>query len=192
MTLMALGLALSLAVGLLRGGRFGRLVDFEFRAFWAVIAAFALQFALNMADATKAGPIASYFAVIHVAVYVILGYALWTNRSTPGIPVVAVGAGLNFLVIAANGMRMPVSVGVLRWAGMPDQAASLEAGRALTHAVMGAGTRLWFLADVLAIPRPFFRPAALSIGDLLMLLGVFVIVQSAMLAPRAKAGGKAA
>ncbi len=189
---MALGLILSLAVGMVRGGSLNRLVDFEFKAFWVVIAAFALQFVLNTADATKAGPVVTYFALIHVAVYAILGYALWANRSTPGIPVVMAGAGLNFLVIAVNGMRMPVSVGVLQWAGMPDQAAALEAGRALTHAVLGPGTRLWFLADVLAIPRPFFRPAALSLGDILMLVGVFIIVQGAMLGAGAKAGGKAA
>ncbi|MHB0885339.1 MAG: DUF5317 domain-containing protein [Bacillota bacterium] len=189
---MALGLTLSLAVGLARGGRLGRLVDFEFKAFWAVIAAFALQFVLNTVDATKTGPVISHFALIHVAVYVILGYALWANRTTPGMPVVAVGSGLNFLVIAANGMRMPVSVDILRWAGMPDQVASLEAGRALTHAVLGPGTRLWFLSDVLAIPRPFFRPSALSLGDLLMLVGVFLIIQAAMLRPSAKAGDKVA
>lgn len=192
MALMALGLLVSLAVGMVRGGRLDRLVEFEFRAFWAVIAAFALQYLLNSADATRPSPVVSFFIPIHVAVYAILGYALWVNLATPGVKVIAAGVALNFLVIAVNGMRMPVSVDVMRWAGMPSQVAFLETGKALTHVALEPATRLKFLGDVLAIPRPFPSPSAFSFGDVLMLVGVFILVQAAMLGPAAKASDGAA
>ncbi len=189
--MMALGLVLSMMVGLARGGKFGRLADFEFKAFWAVLAALALQVLLNTADVAKPGPVVAFFAPIHVAVYAFLGYALWANLATPGVKVLLGGVALNFLAIAANGMRMPVWPDALRRAGMFTQLAALEAGKALTHVAMEPATRLKFLGDVLAIPRPFPRPAAFSIGDALMLVGVFIAVQAAMLGPAAQARGKA-
>lgn len=83
----------------------------------------------------------------------------WRSASFPGVALVAAGVAANVLVVLING-------------GMPVAAAIPEG--AFYHAI-GPADRLVFLADVVPAPGRLM----LSVGDILMMLGLLVAVFSA-------------
>jgi hypothetical protein len=106
---------------------------------------------------------------------------VWRNRQIRGIRIVGVGVICNFVVVVANGGFMPIS---------PETLVQINPDSALAHWPSGyhygyskdlillrEETRLWALSDVLALPPPFPWPAALSLGDLLIALGIVVLLQ---------------
>ncbi|HEY3316634.1 MAG TPA: DUF5317 domain-containing protein [Bacillota bacterium] len=178
---MTIGLLLALAVGWVRGGRIGRFTDFRFRYFGVILLGFAIQLLLRLSGPPGFEPVVKLALPLHVLTYVLILSALAANLSTPGMKAITVGVALNFLVIAANGVRMPVSREALERIGQEAQIPRLIAGKILTHTLTGPGTHLRFLADVLFLPNPFPRPTIFSLGDVLMLVGVFILVQTVML-----------
>jgi hypothetical protein len=112
--------------------------------------------------------------------YIILWAVVWLNRQLPGLWVVLVGVTSNLLVIAVNGGYMPIP---------PEVVARIAAGRAVAQMPPGsvlAGSKdvllprqqalFWVLGDILVIPPPFPWPTAMSIGDVLIAVGVFLFV----------------
>lgn len=118
--------------------------------------------------------IASFFPLL---------YGVWASRRLPGLRWVGVGLILNMIVITANGGSMPVNMAVAERVGLEAVAEPLQDARQFRHQPMDASTRLWFLGDVIPIPPPYPRAGVASIGDLLMVFGVFVLVQRTMVEP---------
>jgi hypothetical protein len=96
---------------------------------------------------------------------------------------VLVGIALNLLAIAANGGYMPVPPETLARLGFGDATYDLEPG----SIVMGSKDVLlpsqqalfWMLGDILVIPEPFPQPTAMSIGDIVLAVGVFLFILNA-------------
>ena len=160
---------LGVVVGWLRGGRIKHLAAkipvLPALVFLALIIQGSLVFLSGTFDLLSV-----YSSYIHAFSYVLLlSFALW-NRKLPGMPVVALGVFLNFLVIALNGGTMPVST-----AGMPPEVLERLAESVL-HSAAAPGTRLAFLGDVV----PAIGRGKISPGDILMGAGVFFYLQQAM------------
>lgn len=115
-----------------------------------------------------------YGGIIQIAAYIILFLGLWQSLEFPEIKMVGLGSLANFLVIAANGGKMPVSSRAVDAVGL----SFTETG---THALMEEGTRLFWLADIIPLPPPYPFPMVISIGDILIILGVMLLIQGAML-----------
>ena len=79
---------------------------------------------------------------------------------------------------------MPITPGTLVRIGYDGNASQLETGYIVgrtKNVVMAQGEAgLWFLSDLVVMPKPFPIPAALSAGDLLIVLGVFFFLRDAM------------
>lgn len=177
--MLSSAIIVSIIVGSLRGGRLGALAELQFRHLGLVFAAFFLEIFLGFgAGLGLSHQIAAW---LHIGLYLLLLYALWSNRRLPGVSFLLAGSFLNFLVIAANGGRMPVSGPALLRLGLVQHHDQLVQDLSLTHQLMGPYTRLWWLGDYWLMPPPFPRPAAFSIGDALMVIGVFWLIQAAML-----------
>jgi hypothetical protein len=92
---------------------------------------------------------------------------------------VFIGTLMNFLVVVLNKGLMPVHSDRLIQAGFPvDQVID---GRLDTyHVLSDEGTKALFLGDVILIPRPYPFPAMLSIGDLLLCIGIYLFIVGRM------------
>ncbi|MCL6521052.1 MAG: DUF5317 domain-containing protein [Firmicutes bacterium] len=184
------GALLGMLAGRLRGGRLRNLEAVRFQWLWLLVAGFAVQLATTTAGGREPGAVwVGLGNVLSFALYVAFA---WFNRRLPGLPWILAGAGLNLLVIALNGGKMPV----VMWAWVhfrPELLASLRAGHDPLHVLAGASTRLPWLADYLlipGIPSPVFSP-----GDLLIAVGAFLLLEGGMrnVGRRAAApGGQAA
>ena len=173
---------LSILIASLRGGRLSRFAEAELRKVGWIILSFGIRFALSYAAGSTALP-ASIAALAHISAYGMIIYAVVCNRRLRGMLTIGVGTALNLAVIAANGGKMPIGMEGLRRAGLDllPSFQAIAAGSSFTHQIVGDGTRVAFLGDVLCIPRPLWPPTVFSVGDILVVLGAFALVQALML-----------
>jgi len=119
----------------------------------------------------------SFFMVI----YVVGLYVLWLNRNEPGFWYIFIGVGLNFLVMVLNGGRMPVSLEAAKVLD-PVYIEMLKNGVTVTkHVMLSESTHLAFLGDIIPIAPPYPRTQVISIGDIVMNIGIFIYLQKIML-----------
>ncbi len=150
--MLASAVIVGFAAGLASGGSISRLGDLNVR-WWPVLAvAIALRVAGGLAGDLAAGTYVLAFAgVVAVAL---------ANRRLPGASLIAAGAALNLIVVAANG-AMPISAQAVAMVG-----GAMPVDR--LHTELVSASRLALFADV--IPFPVVR-TAYSVGDVLIALG---------------------
>jgi len=176
---MLLGaLVLGVALGYLRGGRMKNLAKIELRAEGLIVTALVLQWLTPAIARALHLPSNMAFAV-WLAAFALLLTCLWMNRDRPPLILAAAGVGCNMLVIALNG-GMPVWPSAIRFL---DPAVKIGpatlAGDPLYH-LAGSTTRLSLLADAVPVPGPSLLRGVIRVGDALLMLGVFWLVQDAM------------
>jgi hypothetical protein len=169
---------LSILLGKLRGGTFRALSNVELKHIELIFLALLMRFSLYSSALTVSAPVAG---LIHTCAFLLLALALYQNRHIVGFPIAMAGAVLNTAVIAANAGRMPVSQAALTTAGQwASTGESLTLGKIATHTLSFAGTRLTFLGDIMAFRWPWGPGAAFSVGDIVLIAGVFVAIQDMM------------
>lgn len=162
-------------IGWARGGRLEALALTSFKGL-PILGIGAAMVIVARVPPTPAIPARILQALGYLAALVVL----WQNRSHRWTFPIMVGLGLNSLVIALNGGRMPVSHAAL--ARVTHATLSVDP----RHVIVGAGTRLAMLGDVVPLALGALG-AVLSPGDVLMGLGLAGFVQAEMCAARAGA-----
>jgi hypothetical protein len=183
MILIALCFALLLGL-VVAGGRVSNLGAVQVRWGWLAPLAFAMQAYLIFFPADRAGGLLSARSLLLTASLMLLLVVVWQNRHLRGVKLIGLGLLLNFLVMAVNGGFMPIAPDTLAQIGYDGNASQLETGyivgRTKNVVVEPGEASLWFLSDIMVVPRPFPLPTALSVGDLLIVVGVFVFLWEAM------------
>lgn len=154
--MLASAVAVGLFAGVALGGRLDRLRRFSVRWPALLVAAVGLRLL-----APVAGELATAAYVLGFAG---IAAAALRNVRLPGMVLIAAGAGLNLLVVAANG-AMPVGADALSAA-----AATMPGDR--LHMTLTGASRLELLADV--IPLAPVR-AVYSVGDVLLAVGGAIV-----------------
>ncbi|MED3718462.1 DUF5317 domain-containing protein [Geobacillus thermodenitrificans] len=173
------GIVLSLLIGWFRGGSLKGLAHMKLRGGWLFPLLLALQFVIFFLQ-EKVAWIAKMSNVIFLLVYITGLVFLWLNRHQPGLPVIFAGVLLNFIVMAANGGRMPVSVEAAQFLGR-EYIEALKAGLYAKHQAITSDTLLPFLGDIIPLSPPYPRQQVISIGDVVMNVGAFLFIQHLML-----------
>ncbi len=166
-----------LLTGLLLKGTLKNLMNLSLRLPWLLIVYFLIDAFLNSRYGTLLPLDPRIWVILLLSVQygslftlILINHARW--------PLLLLGAGelANFLVIMANGGRMPVDT-----AHLPDSQhlSSLLEGRVPHYGALDAATRLPFLGDILYLPYP--TPSLLSPGDVILWLGLFLLMVHAML-----------
>ena len=106
-------------------------------------------------------------ATLHVLTYAVAFAFLWMNRRVGGVWIVAAGAISNGVVIALNGGTLPASAWAVKAAGLDGDLAFANSA-VLDHPVLP------WLGDVFAWPAPLPLANTFSVGDVLIVVGVFV------------------
>lgn len=106
-------------------------------------------------------------ATLHVLTYAVAFAFLWLNRRVAGVLVVAAGAVTNGVVIALNGGTLPASAAAVKAAGLDGDIAFANSG------VVDDPVLPW-LGDAFAWPAPMPLANTFSVGDVLIVVGVFV------------------
>jgi len=190
MILIALCLALLLGL-ILVGGRVSNLASVNVKWGWLAPVAFLMQAYLIFFPAERAGDVLAPRSLLLVASHVLLFVVIWKNRHLSGIKVIGLGLLLNFVVMIVNGGFMPITPETLVRIGYDGNTSQLETGyivgRTKNVVVEPGEATLWFLSDIMVMPRPFPIPTALSVGDLLIVMGVVFFLREAMFLRRVSA-----
>jgi hypothetical protein len=150
----------------LTGGKLRRLGDITLH--WVPLAVVALVVQVLVITVWPGMPHGLAVAA-HLATYLMLGAVVWANRAVPGMLVIALGAGLNALAIAANDGTLPASARALRQAGIKPRVGFQNSG-VLTH------PHLPWLGDIMVTPSWLPLRNMLSVGDLVLLAGAVILV----------------
>jgi hypothetical protein len=160
----------------LRGGKLDNINRVRFRLPWLVFLGLGLQIGIEVAGARypsiQHGPVGPLVLAISygcVAAFVALNYRY------PGALLIGLGVALNLIVILANG-AMPVSSWAAKVSGLH---ATSHLENSVKHTGMGPGTRLKFLGDIIPVP-PL---GIVSVGDVVLASGVFMLVSFLMAPP---------
>lgn len=180
------GILLGLIVGFIRAGWKNGLIalsHIKIRFGWVFPVLLMVQFGLFYFQ-EKNDFIASVSSWFFMVIYVVGLVLLWLNRSQKGFGMLFAGVFLNFLVMLVNGGRMPVS---LEAASVLDPIYTdmLKSGQIMyKHTLLDNSTILPFLGDIIPLGPPYPRNQAISVGDVIMNIGVFVYLTRIMLAAK--------
>ncbi|MHB1405120.1 MAG: DUF5317 domain-containing protein [Desulfitobacteriaceae bacterium] len=164
-------LLLVVLVALIRKGSFQRLSNTDIKKPYLMITSLLVQLAV-MYLYDRSQFIGQTFSIWIILSYLLLAYGSWCNRNLPGFKLFGIGMFLNFLVIAANGGRMPVSINALEWAGLSWYIPALIEG-ITKHQPLTDAAYLSFLADIIPLRPPFvFSSMVVSAGDIAVTLGI--------------------
>ena len=170
-------LVIGVALGFALGGRPGNLGRLPLRWSWLVLASLAIQIFLFTGLSLPASLVTILYLVSGG-----LGIAwLAVNLRVLGIPCILAGGLSNFLAISLNGGRMPIDRDALAQTRGADYVHELGAGHLTSNSVLlDSHTRLPWLTDLILVPRPWPLPTVLSIGDVLIGVGVIWLIAAGM------------
>jgi predicted MFS family arabinose efflux permease len=157
-------------------GRFPTIDALDLRRGGLVFAALALQL-LIFTPAVAAVPRVAIVPA-HIVSYALVGAFLLCNWRRLELLLLGLGFLANAVVIALNDGRMPISLEA--WAATGRPAHLLTAtGTSNNNVLATPHTHLAWLGDVFALPRAVPLANTLSVGDLLIVAGGFLLLLSA-------------
>lgn len=187
--ILVVAIVASIAVAWLQGGRFSSLTSLSVRWGGLSVAAFALQSVFIFLTPTwSARGSWGWQELLFVGSHLLLLTVVWANRGLPGVKWIGIGLVLNLLVMVANGGWMPISPEAMVRAGHLQLVPSLDSGTRVSSSksmvLPREETTLWFLSDIFVLGRPFPLSSVFSVGDVLVALGAFLLIQNGMLNSR--------
>ena len=151
----------------LLGGNLRHLGALRIRHGWLLLVALAAQVLVITVYPHTDHTLA---AAVHLATYAAAGYVIWCNREVPGLLLLAAGAAMNGITIAANGGTLPASPDALRAAGFTPHPHEFANSGMLGH------PHLSWLGDNYVTPAVLPFRNVFSLGDAVVLLGAAVLL----------------
>jgi Family of unknown function (DUF5317) len=168
---MAEVIALGLLLGLLTGGSLRNLATEPLKGEWALLLLMPTQL-LWPTVATRFGVECSLSIVVWLLLMAGLAVVLMLNAQRRWmLAFAALGIAANILVIGLN-QAMPVSIRAASEIGGRRAAARTSLADDCLHEEMDDNTLAPFLADVVGVPGPEWQRGVVSLGDVLLALGL--------------------
>lgn len=168
---------ISVIVALIRKGKISHITKYEVKLkilfFTYLIVQLVLVFFGNKLTET----IGNYTMFVYLLSYLLLFGFLLRNIERPEMMIILIGVFLNFTVTFINGGKMPLSLDAAAMAGLAENGNVFLQKMSAISTVMGTSTKLKILCDI--IPMPSFYPLSvvISVGDLILFVGLFLAIQ---------------
>lgn len=171
-----------LLAGWLAGGHLSALGELRLRLAWLAVAGYVVQ---SLLFVPRFGRLAGDLGpLLYVLTNVAVLAAILANRRIRGVPLVAVGAALNLVVIGLNGGYMPADHGAYAAAGM-----AIDGYWNVRFVVDPV---LPFLGDWIVLPPWLPGANVISLGDVAIAAGLALVVALGMRRSRAELADAAA
>lgn len=168
-------------IGYLLKGKVVNLANLEFKALPLLIISFLFRFLvyreffLASSLAPRFGSLLQNFSNFLILIF------LFLNLDQPGLKLIFAGALSNSLAIFLNGGRMPASLQALKLVQHEDVILRINQYDWYPSSLLDHQTRVRFLCDVIPFSFPLkILEAAISIGDILILTGFFILIIKGM------------
>jgi len=170
----------SIIIGLLRGGELEKIFNISIKGVSIFAIALFLRLGVWALDLIGISVVSIYSPYLIIISYFLLIYVSIRNLKLPGFKYIILGLLLNTFVIVLNGGSMPVLVKKEIIENI-NPASFLKAKSRVVHSLMNNNTLFAFLGDVITMPKPFPDTSLISVGDILILVGLFVLIQKTMM-----------
>jgi hypothetical protein len=162
---------IGLVAGVLLGGRPAGLGALHLR--WSGLALAGLLFQVVLFTDAVAARVGDLGPALYVGSTLCVLATILRNVRIPGMVLVAAGALCNLAAILANGGYMPAEASALAALGKSEPVL-------YSNSAVVPDPALWFLTDILALPRGLPGANVFSVGDVLIGLGIVVVMVLAM------------
>lgn len=125
-----------------------------------------------------------YFFYVHLFTYLLMIIGVILNIRKNFMKFILIGMILNFIVIFANGGTMPVSFKNVK--GYEHYTEEMLDKEDIKHSLVTEDTKFPYLADVIVLPRPYPLARIISLGDIVLMIGIFLFFQEAMVVKESK------
>ncbi len=177
-------ITLSLLLGKVSGGKIRNLESLYIKGWYLFALSFLVEIVSLLIVSKSIGKLSIFiennFFYVHIFIYLLLIIGLFMNFKEKGLRITLLGSILNFIPLLFNNGKMPVLLDSLKYSKLYTQLSLLEEGRILTHSLANETTKFIYLCDVLPIPEPYIFPKIISVGDIFISLGLFVLILSYM------------
>jgi len=174
------GLVIGLGFGFALRGNLTNLEKLPLKHLWLVFAGLVIQlliFPTPWWSPIITGDITYY----HYASYILVAIFFVLNWRMLTLWVMALGMILNAVIITANGGLMPVSLEALECSGHGDIVGIIEEKGIYANVIlMDETTKLNFLGDWICVPAWIPGASAISIGDIVLMIGLAWLIAGGM------------
>jgi hypothetical protein len=170
----------SIIIALLRGGELERLAHISIDGVYVFAAALLLRVLIWIFEMIGFSPFPQYSSILLIVSYLLLIIICFKNIELPGFKYITLGVILNSFVIIVNGGKMPVIISeqVKQYINVANLPGS---GHNIIYTLRNSETLFAFLGDVINLPKPLPANSILSVGDILIFVGLFVLIQKTMM-----------
>lgn len=155
-------------------------IKIEIKGYQILIIAAVIELTAEFAYKNISGNNLSRVLSFHWLIYFAIFTVTILNFKQKFMKLLFIGTLLNFIAIVSNDFKMPVLVSEL-FSNPEEKIIYLQTGQDLIHSLMTENTKFKILCDIFTLPHPYPFPKTLSIGDILLLSGVFVVWQESVI-----------
>lgn len=167
----------SLLILLLRNGKpLISKINIEIKGYKLLIAMAVIE--ITAVFLSKRFPDAALFRILSMSwlIYLPIIAVSLLNIKKHYMKLFLAGTLLNFTAIVSNGFKMPVYINESIQNSLATKQ-YLESGMDLIHSLLTESTRFKYLCDIITLPPPYPFVKTVSIGDILLLCGIFLFIQ---------------
>ena len=169
----------AIPLGYLAGGSLSNIRYARLRLVILPIAAFLLEASFGLLNTLVEGPPSLWLEKAVRLEYLLLTLFIWINHRIRGMDMLGAATLVNYIVISANGFRMPVTPIIYNYPELYHFVERIQSGALPEYVLVDWNAPFWFLGDTLPLGN-----GLASIGDLMMALGVMMIIITMMKAKR--------
>lgn len=175
---------LSTIIGKINKGKIKNIERLYIKGWYFIVLSFIINIAslliITKTQGSLADSLKENFYIIHISIYLLLIIGLSFNFKELGLSIATIGTFFNFLPLLFNNGKMPVSPNGLISSKLYGQLFLLERNQILTHSLLDNNTKIKVLCDIIPLSAPYPFPKIISIGDILISLGVFILIYTYM------------
>lgn len=160
-------------IGYILKGKIKNLENVDIKATYLVFISFLIEFMIVISIKKGFFNIGIFTYLLDVIMYVLLVIFIYFNKKNKFILLMGLGFFLNAIAIFLNGGTMPVSTKAAQTAGL-----TLNMSKEGLYSLINENTKVWFLGDI--IPLTFLRHFAISIGDIIAVVGLMLFIITGM------------
>lgn len=181
-------LIVGILIGGFQSGRLSNLTDMNIRGWYLILVSIVLSMLpvfLNGMEAIATTQVQLMFASMVVMVLVVV-----LNLDKKGVWLILLGGLFNIALMLMNGMKMPVMMETLDSAGLTALYQGITDGSIVNYVASDAEGIMRIFTKFIPIPKPYPLPKILSIGDIMMSIGLLMMIIGEMKKPSYMGRGK--
>lgn len=169
---------IGLFIGGFKGGRLANIIDMNIRGWYLIILSVILSmspiFLRNFEDMAQISVLLMFSSMVVLLLVLIL------NLDKTGTWIILLGGLFNVAIMAFNAFKMPVMVSGLEGAGITSILEGVSDGTIINYMASEASGMMQVFTKFIMVPKPYPFPKILSIGDILMTLGLLKFIVGEM------------